>query len=79
VAAHRLQQRLQIQRTLNREPQENYVLTYYPDSLDAATAVALDILPGTEFRSAEIRMRKARTFRISGKVVNRPADLGLPH
>ena len=75
VAAYQLQSPVQIQRTLNREPQENYVLTYYPDSLDPASAVALDVLPGTEFRSAEIRMRKARTFRISGKVVNWPADL----
>jgi carboxypeptidase family protein len=75
VAAYQFQSRLQIQRTLNREPQENYVLTYYPDSLDAASAVALDILPGTEFTSAEIRIRKARTFRISGKVVNGPRDL----
>src|SRR6266851_5291088 len=75
VAAHQFQFPLQIMRTLNREPQENFVLTYYPDSLDAATAVALDILPGTEFRSVEIRMRKARTFRISGKVVNGPRDL----
>jgi 5-hydroxyisourate hydrolase-like protein (transthyretin family) len=74
VAAYQFQSRVQIQRTLNREPQDNYVLTYYPDSLDAASAIALDILPGTEFRSAEIRMRKARTFRISGKVVNWPAD-----
>jgi hypothetical protein len=69
VAAYQFQQR-----TLNREPQENYVLTYYPDSLDAATAVALDIAPGSEFRSVDIRLRKARTFRISGKVVNWPAD-----
>src|ERR1700674_2692323 len=75
VAAHQFQSRLQIQRSLNREPQENYVLTYYPDSLDAASAIALDVLPGTEFRSAEIRLRKARTFRISGKVVNAPRDL----
>jgi protocatechuate 3,4-dioxygenase beta subunit len=75
VAAHQLRFPLQIMRTLNREPQENFVLTYYPDSLDIATAVALDILPGTEFRSVEIRMRKARTFRISGKVVNAPRDL----
>jgi protocatechuate 3,4-dioxygenase beta subunit len=75
VAAYQFQSRLQIQRTLNREPQENYVRTYYPDSLDAASAIALDVLPGTEFRSAEIRLRKARTFRISGKVVNAPRDL----
>ena len=75
VAAYQFQSRLQIQRTLNREPQENYVLTYYPDSLDAVSAIALDVLPGTEFRSAEIRLRKARTFRISGKVVNAPRDL----
>jgi hypothetical protein len=74
LAAYQFQSRLQITRTLDREPQENYVLTYYPNSVDAATAVALEILPGTEFRSAEIRMRKARTFRISGKVVNWPAD-----
>jgi len=75
VAAYQFQSRLQIQRTLNREPQENYVRTYYPDSVDAASAIALDVLPGTEFRSAEIRLRKARTFRISGKVVNAPRDL----
>jgi hypothetical protein len=75
VAAHQIRPGIQIQRTLNREPQENYVLTYYPDSLDAASAVALDVLPGAEFRSAEIHMRKARTFRISGKVVNWPANL----
>jgi 5-hydroxyisourate hydrolase-like protein (transthyretin family) len=74
VAAYQFQSRFQIQRTLNPEPQENYVLTYYPGSLDAASAVALDIAPGSEFRSVDIRMRKARTFRISGKVANWPTD-----
>jgi protocatechuate 3,4-dioxygenase beta subunit len=59
----------------SREPQENYVLTYYPSSLDSAGAVAVDIMPGGEFRSAEIRLRKARTYRISGKIVNPPANL----
>jgi hypothetical protein len=58
-----------------REPQENYVLTYYPSSLDSAGAVAINLLPGGEFRSAEIRLRKARTYRISGKIVNPPANL----
>lgn len=59
----------------SREPQENYVLTYYPSSLDSTGAVALDISPGGEFRSAEIRLRKARTFRVAGKILNAPTNL----
>src|SRR6202043_3283986 len=51
-------------------PEEGYVTTYFPNAIDAAAAAPIEIAAGAELRGIEIRLRKARVFRIRGKVVN---------
>jgi protocatechuate 3,4-dioxygenase beta subunit len=54
-------------------PEEGYVPTYYPGSLDMAAAAALEVAPGAELRGMNIAIAKARTVRIRGHV-NNPGD-----
>jgi protocatechuate 3,4-dioxygenase beta subunit len=49
---------------------EKFATTYFPASLDAATAARIDIAPGTEVRNTDIRMQRAAAFHIQGKIVN---------
>jgi hypothetical protein len=46
------------------------VLTYYPDAVDAANAIALEIAPGSELRGIEIRIRREAVFSIRGMVID---------
>ena len=46
------------------------VLTYYPDAVDAANAVPVEITPGTELRGIEIRIRREAVFSIRGLVID---------
>jgi hypothetical protein len=50
------------------KPEESYVTTYYPNSLDAAGARYIDVQAGQELPGIDLRMRKARVYRIRGKV-----------
>jgi hypothetical protein len=52
------------------------VTTYYPDSLDAAGATALQIVAGSELRGIDIRMRRERVFSIRGLMID--AATGKP-
>jgi protocatechuate 3,4-dioxygenase beta subunit len=60
----------QQERPGRRGPEEAYVTTYYANALDASSAAPVDVAAGAEIRGVEIRLRKARVFHISGKVVN---------
>ena len=46
------------------------VLTYYPDAVDAANAIPLEIVPGSELRGIEIRIRREAVFSIRGMVID---------
>ncbi len=46
------------------------VLTYYPDAVDAANAIPLEIAPGSELRGLEIRIRREAVFSIRGVVID---------
>jgi len=46
------------------------VLTYYPDAIDPANAIPLEIAPGSEVRGIEIRMRREAVFSIRGMVID---------
>jgi protocatechuate 3,4-dioxygenase beta subunit len=50
------------------EPQEWYIPTYFPNSIDASGAASVQVSPGVELRGIDIRLRKARVFRIRGSV-----------
>ncbi|MGZ4789793.1 MAG: carboxypeptidase regulatory-like domain-containing protein [Terriglobales bacterium] len=61
----------------NNGGDERYVTTYYPDAVDASAASPIEVAPGAELRSIDIRLRKARVFHLYGKVVN-AAGASLP-
>jgi protocatechuate 3,4-dioxygenase beta subunit len=46
------------------------VLTYYPDAVDAANAIPLEIAPGSELRGIEIRIRREAVFSFRGMVID---------
>ncbi len=48
----------------------NYATTYFPTSLDVATAAHIEIAAGAEVHNTDIRMRRAAVFRIHGKIIN---------
>jgi hypothetical protein len=50
--------------------------TYYPNADDPSTASPVDVGPGAEVRGIDVRLRKARVFRVTGKVMN--AVTGMP-
>jgi hypothetical protein len=56
--------------TIQKGPTEAYVTTYYPGETDPASAVAVQVAAGGVARGIEIRMRKARAFRVRGKLVD---------
>jgi protocatechuate 3,4-dioxygenase beta subunit len=60
-------------RVLNRA---SNVTTYYPDSVDAAGATALQIVAGSELRGIDIRVRQERVFSIRGFTID--AATGKP-
>ncbi len=55
---------------------ESNVTTYYPNALDPAGAVPLDVMAGVELRGIDIRMRRAKVYSIRGKAVD--AVTGAP-
>jgi protocatechuate 3,4-dioxygenase beta subunit len=50
------------------KPEEEYVTMYYPNSTDEAGARAIDLDAGQEMSGIDIRLHKARVYRIRGKV-----------
>jgi hypothetical protein len=58
------------ERSATKGVQEGFIPTYYPNAADAATASAVDVGPGAEVRGIDLRLRKARVFKVSGKVMN---------
>jgi protocatechuate 3,4-dioxygenase beta subunit len=55
---------------------ERYVTTYYPSSLDTSGATLIDLPSEKELSNLDIRLRRARVFHISGKIVQ--ASAGPP-
>lgn len=51
------------------KPEEEYVTTYFPGTAEQSSARPIDVTAGQEVPGADIRMHKARVFRIRGKVV----------
>ena len=49
-------------------PERDYVTTYYPNSLDPTNAAPVLATPGAEVGGINIRLAKADTFRVRGKV-----------
>jgi protocatechuate 3,4-dioxygenase beta subunit len=54
----------------NNGGDERYVTTYYPDAVEPSAASPIEVAPGAELRSVDIRLRKAPVFHLYGKVLN---------
>ena len=51
-------------------PEEDYVPTYYPNSLDPGGAVQVNAVAGAETSGVDIRLLRAKTFQVAGKIMN---------
>ena len=49
-------------------PEESYATTYYPGVTEPSAALALQVAAGAVLRSTNVRIRKAPSFRVRGKV-----------
>jgi hypothetical protein len=66
-------------RNTGDKPEEDYVTTYYPGSIEQAGARPIELEAGQEMPGVDIRMQKARVYRIRGRVVGaaQPRNLRL--
>ncbi|MFN0106632.1 MAG: carboxypeptidase regulatory-like domain-containing protein [Bryobacteraceae bacterium] len=55
-------------RNTTGQPEEDYVTTYYPSATSESDARPIDVDAGQEMSGVDIRLRKARVFRIRGKI-----------
>lgn len=52
----------------NLKPEDDYVNTYYPGTMDSTTAAPVQVKSGVELRGIDIKMVKARVVRVRGNV-----------
>ena len=64
---------------IQKGPQEAYVTTYYPGATDPSGAIAVQVTAGAIVRGTEIRMRKARAYRVRGKLAGPAAEIAAPN
>lgn len=65
-----------IDRSATPQPDEDYVVTYYPGTIDAGRAVQLDVTPGAQLSNITMSLSRARTVRVSGRVTMSGIDAG---
>jgi hypothetical protein len=59
-----------LEKPAGKAVEEGFIPVYYPSSVDASAASPVDVGPGAELRGVDMRLRKARIFRVTGKVTN---------
>lgn len=64
------------ERSATKGQEEGFIPTYYPNAADVSSASPVEVGPGAEVRGIDLRLRKARVFRVSGKVIS--AATGSP-
>lgn len=67
-----------LDRSVRDAPDEGYVPTYYPGTADPTSAATLDITAGQLLNGVDIRLSKARTVRIRGRVNNQTGPSRVP-
>ena len=55
-------------------PDMMYAATYYPSTVDAATAMPIDVAAGAEARGIDVRLMKTRAYRVRGRVEGNGAN-----
>ena len=64
-------------RNTTGKPQEAYVTTYFPASIDQDGARPIDLIGGQTLASIDIRMRKERVYSVRGKIAAPPSVKNL--
>jgi hypothetical protein len=54
------------------KPELSYVTTYYPNSIDAAGAIPVEVRIGADLGGTDIRLVKSKTVRVKGKLIGMP-------
>jgi hypothetical protein len=60
---------MQLDEPLPSTPDMVYATTYYPSSTSTSTAIPIDVGAGGEVRGIDVRLIKARAYRVRGRVV----------
>jgi hypothetical protein len=55
---------------IQKGQEEAFMTTYYPGVTEASSAIAVQVSTGSAMRGVEIRIRRARAYRIRGKLTN---------
>ncbi len=55
---------------MSDKPEEGYIATWYPGTVDSSTSPRIAVKGGAELRGVDIRMVKTRVIRIRGKVLS---------
>jgi hypothetical protein len=66
----RSQQEFANERPARSGSRESYITTYYPAAIDLAGAASIELATGGDVRGLEIRMRRTRMFRVSGRATH---------
>jgi protocatechuate 3,4-dioxygenase beta subunit len=61
-------------KTPEGEPEKTYVTTYYPNAMEATGAAPVEVTAGGDVGGMDIRMARAKSVRLKGKVVGVPGD-----
>ena len=69
-AAHGMRWDAAMDRSARPGPEEGYVPTYFPGTTDPASASTIDVTAGQQLLGLELRLSKARTVRVRGRVHN---------
>ncbi|HXB68076.1 MAG TPA: carboxypeptidase-like regulatory domain-containing protein [Candidatus Acidoferrales bacterium] len=59
-------------------PGEEYIPVYYPNASDAGVASQMQVSAGSQIRGIDLKLVKAQTFRISGRVERSAANRPMP-
>jgi protocatechuate 3,4-dioxygenase beta subunit len=64
-----------LDRSTNSQPDEDYVPTYYPGTIDTANAAAIDVGSGAQVSGINFTLLKTATVHVKGSVGNLPAGI----
>lgn len=57
----------------NGKVKEAYPVVFYPNAPDVTAAAPIEITPGADMRGVDLRLRKVKAFRVTGRVAGMPA------
>jgi|SRR5579871_275641 len=63
-------------RSQNAQPEEDYVATYFPGTIDPTTATPIEVASGSTVSGIDFTLSKTRTVHVSGVITNVPAGRG---